>query len=203
MDLQPNKVDGIIKPITNTRISATEWNQIAGSLMEFITQAGLTPDANDNEQLLDAFKAIAADLSLIGANTNLSNLTATGESHFANPSLSNISNLGKQEIVNYAMPDYANGTTETLPAHGTWTQVTKDSFVVVSGTDPYGVNVTAWVSAENTGNNTHIVGSFYNDETSGFTKGCSFSFFVPKNWYFKTDFEQSHYAYIYPLKGAQ
>lgn len=82
MDLQPNKIDGIVKPITNTRISASEWNQLVGSCMEFITQAGFTPDPNDNEQFLNAFKAIAASLELIGANTNLSNLTATGENHF-------------------------------------------------------------------------------------------------------------------------
>lgn len=82
MDLQPNKIDGIVKPITNTRISASEWNQLVGSCMEFITQAGFTPDPNDNEQFLNAFKAIAASLELVGANTNLSNLTATGENHF-------------------------------------------------------------------------------------------------------------------------
>lgn len=82
MDLQPNKTDAIIKPITNTRISASEWNQLVGSCMEFITQAGLTPDAADNEQLLNAFKIIAANLELIGANTNLSNLTTAGEAKF-------------------------------------------------------------------------------------------------------------------------
>ena len=90
MDLQPNKTDGVIKPITNTRISASEWNQLVGSCMEFITEAGFTPDAEDNAQFLNAFKAIAANLELIGANTNLSNLTATGEAHFAKPSLSNV-----------------------------------------------------------------------------------------------------------------
>lgn len=89
MDLQPNKTDATIKPITNTRISASEWNQLVGSCMEFITAAGFTPDAEDNEQFLNAFKAIAASLELVGANTNLSNLTPTGEAHFAKPDLSN------------------------------------------------------------------------------------------------------------------
>lgn len=84
MDLQPNKTDAIAKPITTTRISASEWNQLVGSCMEFITEAGFTPDPTDNAQFLNAFKAIAADLSLVGANTNLSNLTATGEAHFDN-----------------------------------------------------------------------------------------------------------------------
>lgn len=58
MDLQPNKIDGIIKPITNKRISASEWNQLVGSCMEFIYEAGYTPDPNDNKQFLNAFKAI-------------------------------------------------------------------------------------------------------------------------------------------------
>lgn len=54
MDLQDNKSDGIILPVTNTRISASEYNQIAGSLMHIINTAGLTPDAGDNAQLLNA-----------------------------------------------------------------------------------------------------------------------------------------------------
>lgn len=58
MDLQANKTDGIVLPVTNKRISAGEWNQLAGSCMEVITEAGLTPDATDNKQLLNAFKAI-------------------------------------------------------------------------------------------------------------------------------------------------
>ena len=93
MDLQANKIDGVVLPVTNKRISASEWNQLVGSLMEFITQAGLTPDASDNEQLLNAFKAIAEDLAIIGANTNLSNLTSTGEDHFAKKDLSNTSGV--------------------------------------------------------------------------------------------------------------
>lgn len=82
MNLLPNKRDAFPKPITDTRISASEWNQLVGSCMAFITEAGFTPDASDNEQFLNAFKAIAASLELIGANTNLSNLTATGEAKF-------------------------------------------------------------------------------------------------------------------------
>lgn len=103
MDLQPNKTDATIKPITNTRISASEWNQLVGSCMEFITAAGFTPDAEDNEQFLNAFKAIAASLELVGANTNLSNLTATGEGHFAKPDLSNATAV-------HIVETYHNGT---------------------------------------------------------------------------------------------
>ena len=94
MDLQANKTDGKVLPLSNRRISAEEWNQLAASCMAFITAAGLTPDALDNEQFLNAFKAIAADLELVGANTNLSNLTAAGEGKFtakANTDLGNVS----------------------------------------------------------------------------------------------------------------
>lgn len=104
MNLQPNKQDAIVLPITNTRISASEWNQLVGSCMAFITAAGLTPDAADNEQFLNAFKIIAANLELVGANTNLSNLTAKGEAHFDNKfsfkDLSNVpANILKDRIV--------------------------------------------------------------------------------------------------------
>lgn len=57
MDLQYNKTDSVVLPITNTRISASEYNQIAGSLMQIITSAGLTPDGGDNTQLLNAVKS--------------------------------------------------------------------------------------------------------------------------------------------------
>ena len=58
MDIAYNKTDGVVLPITNTRISASEYNQIAASLMQIITSAGLTPDVNDNGQLLAALKGI-------------------------------------------------------------------------------------------------------------------------------------------------
>ena len=58
MDLQYNKTDSVVLPITNTRISASEYNQIAGSLMHIVNTSGLTPDVNDNGQLLAALKGI-------------------------------------------------------------------------------------------------------------------------------------------------
>lgn len=121
MDLQPNKIDGISLPITNTRISASEWNQLVGSCMAFITEAGLTPDAEDNEQFLNAFKTIAAGLEIVGANTNLSNLTATGEARFttkADTDLGNVSATGKATAIGWGMPDYDSGITIALATDG-------------------------------------------------------------------------------------
>lgn len=60
MDIAYNKTDGVVLPITNTRISASEYNQIAASLMQIITSAGLTPDAANNGQLLNALKAMGS-----------------------------------------------------------------------------------------------------------------------------------------------
>lgn len=105
MDLQPNKIDGIVKPITNTRISASEWNQLVGSCMAFITAAGFTPDADDNQQFLNAFIQIAQDIGAIGANVDLSNLSATGENHFVQ-----LQSGVAQSDVDYVVESYQNGT---------------------------------------------------------------------------------------------
>lgn len=54
MDIAYNKVDQTALPISQDRVSASEYNQIAASLMNIITSAGLTPDSQDNAQLLTA-----------------------------------------------------------------------------------------------------------------------------------------------------
>lgn len=60
MDLTYNKVDQTALPISTTRVVASEYNQIAGSLMDIITASQLTPDAADNTQLLNAIKTVLA-----------------------------------------------------------------------------------------------------------------------------------------------
>ena len=54
MDISYNKVDQTALPISQDRVSASEYNQIAASLMHIITASGLTPDSEDNAQLLTA-----------------------------------------------------------------------------------------------------------------------------------------------------
>lgn len=125
MDLQPNKSDAVLLPTTNTRISASEWNQLVGSCMAFIYAAGFSPDAADNEQFLKAFKKIASELELVGANTALSNLTDAGKivgAGFAMPSTT-----FKELTIG------ASGTTYTAPANGwayfsTWTTATATAY---------------------------------------------------------------------------
>lgn len=70
MDLQYNKTDSVVLPITNTRISASEYNQIAGSLMRIISASGLTPDSADNTQLLNALKVIGSGWAMPAMDAN-------------------------------------------------------------------------------------------------------------------------------------
>lgn len=136
MDLQPNKSDAILKPITNTRISASEWNQLVGSCMAFIYAAGFSPDASDNEQFLNAFKKIASELELVGANTALSNLTSAGQGKFdakANVSLDNLSSAGKIVAAKTSMPSGVYDTL-TIPASGSTVTAPSDGYFWLGGT---------------------------------------------------------------------
>lgn len=64
MDIAYNKVDQTALPIDVNRVSASEYNQIAGSLMSIISASGLTPDSADNTQLLNALKVIGSGWSM-------------------------------------------------------------------------------------------------------------------------------------------
>lgn len=65
MDITYNKVDQTQLPINPSRVSASEYNQIAGSLMYIINASGLTPDSQNNEQLLNALKGIVISFPYI------------------------------------------------------------------------------------------------------------------------------------------
>lgn len=123
----------------------------------------------------------------------------------ANISLDNLSDIGKAAIVNSCTPDYEHmisggvGAGNAIPAN-TWIQVLKTSFVEVDGTDPYTIDVRAWVSPDN-GTTKYQVGYFVSDINSN-TRGTSFTFIVPAGWYFTTDFENGFSYYIYPFKGV-
>lgn len=58
MNLESNKIDTIPSQIANNKVIASEYNQIAGSLMAVQNAAGLTPDASDNTQLLTAIQTL-------------------------------------------------------------------------------------------------------------------------------------------------
>lgn len=196
MDLQPNKTDGNYLPITNTRISASEWNQLVGSCMAFITEAGLTPDASDNEQFLNAFKTIAAGLEIVGANTSLSNLTATGEARFttkANTDLANVSVTGKSTAIGWGMPDYSADvsigeptTYQTLPCD-CYVYYTADTGDIVSSHGFYYAN-----------SDESYEGVFRQALTYN---RIGLGMFLPKGWKVKRFAQHStiHYA---PLKGV-
>lgn len=195
MDLQANKTDGKVLPLSNRRITADEWNQLAASCMAFITAAGLTPDALDNEQLLNAFKAIAADLELVGANTNLSNLTPTGQAKFdskAGTDLSNVTSSGKDTATGWMMPDYSAGVDIssyssssnqfTVPVSGI---IYADAYISTNG----GVYV----------DNIRITGG---NASSGSSSPSTV--IVSKNSTVYISYPDTRYAgcHFYPLKGA-
>lgn len=146
-----------------------------------------------------ALSALATESQSV-ASKSLDNLNSSGENHFAKPDLSNIANSGKTVIINAIIPDYANGT--STPARTTgYTQVLKDSLVVAAGSDPYTEDYKAYVSPDN-GTTKYVVGS-RTDDQNGYTQTTSFTFIVPKNWYFTVESEYGYTAWIYPLKGAQ
>lgn len=116
MDLQDNKSDGIILPVTNTRISASEYNQIAGSLMHIINTAALTPDAGDNAQLLQAIQALAGgggggSVPTLAWYTGQTGTTVT----IADTSAATLVKIYKNGILLEPTADYTvSGTTLTL-----------------------------------------------------------------------------------------
>ena len=137
MDLLPNKTDGHDLPITVQRISSSEWNQLVSSCMAFIYAAGLTPDGSDPEQFLNAFKIVAANLELIGANTNLANLTEQGEAHFAHPDLSNITASAKLTAASWIFPNYTNGVSVGIPTAGSVWTAPSNGWLSVAVSGPY------------------------------------------------------------------
>lgn len=83
MDIAYNKVDQTALPIDTTRVSASEYNQIAGSLMNIITSAGLTPDSADNTQLLNALKVIGSGWAMPGTTYDDITIGASGATYTA------------------------------------------------------------------------------------------------------------------------
>lgn len=140
MNLSSDKMDGRDLPITQTRISASEWNQLVSSCMAIIHAAELTPDSADAEQLLNAIKTVAANLELVGANTNLANLTPIGEAHFANPDLSNLTQLGQSNLIVTVNSSLASANNPLAPDYSravgrTWGQTytaTEQGYVLLS-----------------------------------------------------------------------
>lgn len=79
MNLQSNKIDTVPSTVSQNKVIANEYNQIAGTLMATQNAAGLTPDASDNTQLTQAIKILAAPTEvsdLVNTSITLSNAAA-------------------------------------------------------------------------------------------------------------------------------
>ncbi len=98
----------------------------------------------------------------------------------------------------YRMPDYDRVIYMT--GCNTPKQVAEDSFVCIWGTDPYLEGWGAFVGKTASGPWNRV--GLRSDDTNGNTEGTSFSFFVPKDWYFYGSAEHNTSANVFPLKGA-
>lgn len=80
------------------------------------------------------------------ANLDLSNLTATGEAHFAKPDFSNVPSSVLSTLISNMMPNYANGETKQKDTEYT---ATLNGWVSIHAVIPYqGQNTTLVVNGE-------------------------------------------------------
>ncbi|MEI8129428.1 MAG: phage tail protein [bacterium] len=98
----------------------------------------------------------------------------------------------------YRMPDYDRVIYVT--GCNTPKQVSEDSFVSIWGTDPYTETWGAYVGKTASGP-WRQVGYRY-DDVNGSTQGTSFTFLVPKDYYFYGSAENNTYANVFPMKGV-
>lgn len=133
----------------------------------------------------------------VNINAIASDLNGKADKDLSNtdPSRTFITNISSNLV-----PDYENVIEVTAGAFGQWTQVLQDSFVCACGTDPYTETFWGYVSPDG-GTTKYVVGRRY-DDTNSNTQVTSFTFVVPKNWYFTCDAEEGGQYYIYPLKGV-
>jgi len=96
----------------------------------------------------------------------------------------------------YRVPDYDKVIYMT--GCNTPKQVLDDSYVCIWGTDPYTEVWGAFVGRTSLGP-WRQVGYRY-DDVNGSTQGTSFTFFVPKGWYFYGTAENNTYANVFPMK---
>ncbi len=117
----------------------------------------------------------------------------------ANVDLSNVNPAQsfKDMSVAWGMPDY---TTLITGSSKNFIQVQYDSFVCITASDSYSENYCCYVSPDN-GNTKYVVG-YRMDDVNGNTQTTSFTFLVPKDWYFQCTSEGTPTYYIYKLKGT-
>ena len=97
MNLSSDKMDGRDLPITQTRISASEWNQLVASCMAIIQAAELTPDSEDGQQLLNAIKTVVAphDLDIQPQRFSVAYLVHRLKAQADHPLVAGLSDVGQ------------------------------------------------------------------------------------------------------------
>ena len=138
------------------------------------------------------------------ANTDLSNLSATGENHFANPDMSNLSATGKSATVALCVPDYNAGsdvTASVFASTGTGYQPTKDGVLYVSAKIKASDIYVYLYIYDREGQSVGTILLLANDNTNGVNVGS----FIPvdKNYSYRVPVTGTgNTARFYPYKGA-
>lgn len=127
------------------------------------------------------------------ADTDLSNLSQTGEAKFANPSLSNVDSTGKAAAVGWGMPNYSAGVARSI---NTGYTPTKNVFVVFNS------------FCNNGGNFAHIYinGVAVEQAGNGYASGWdSLTAYIPKGTTYScgaAGYANNHSIVEYPLIGG-
>lgn len=101
------------------------------------------------------------------------------------------------------LADYTLAVTGTAGAGSwQWVKCERDSFVYVSGADPYTEGYGVYVNSTNTQQTGYLVG-WRADDTNSQTQHVSFYFFCPGGWYFCMNNELASSYAVYPIIGSK
>jgi hypothetical protein len=178
-----------------TPVNAVNMNHIEGGIESNDIRIGdlddLITTAKDN--LVDAVNEIAG--SGDKADTDLSNLTATGENHFTNKNLSNLTATGKTKVVNLAHElDFANAITVSSTSSNstqTYTPTADGMFFVISYIE--GGSSTKTCSTYIVKNKLLSSNHMYGNTMSG----TGNAYMTSINWYAKSGEQITYYMYTY------
>ena len=130
MNLQANKVDTIPSAVSVNKVIANEYNQIAGSLMALQNAAGITADANDNTQILQAVKTVVAPAEV----TDLTSTSIT----LANAAANTVYKYGTLTSLTITANDTSNLETVIYFTAGTGITVNLPNTLETIGTPSFG-----------------------------------------------------------------
>lgn len=141
MNLQSNKVDTVPSTVSQNKVIANEYNQIAGSLMYLQNAAGITADANDNTQILQAVKTVVAPAEV----TDLTSTSIT----LANAAANTVYKYGTLTSLTITANDTSNLETVIYFTAGTGITVNLPNTLETIGTPSFGAGNKYILSIQN------------------------------------------------------